>query len=125
MLEHARILIVEDDLSVAALCRDTLADLGARVTVATTVREAVEVASDGELDAILCDVGLPDGSVDDLRVRLCSSTADAHIRLFVMSGYDLRGRYPSDLVAGYLQKPFRIDDLERLLVDALGARHVD
>ena len=122
MLADFRILVVEDDSSVAAVCKDTLEELGAIVTVAATIRDGILIANTLPLDAILCDVALPDGSVDDLRESLQSHPENSAVWLFVMSGYDLRRRYTTDDIGGYLQKPFHIDELEKAITNAL-ARH--
>src|SRR6185369_4514739 len=106
MLENARILVVEDDPSVANVCRDALVGLGATATVAGTIGAAVLAAESMPLDVILSDADLPDGSVDELRTRLRGRTA-RRTPLVVMSGYDLRAQFAAPDVDAYLQKPFR------------------
>jgi CheY-like chemotaxis protein len=61
MLENTRILVVEDDPSVALVCKEALDELGAIATVATSVDDAMLVAHEFALDAIIADVALPDG----------------------------------------------------------------
>jgi two-component system nitrogen regulation response regulator GlnG len=120
MLANARILVVEVDASVAAVCKDALDELGANATVVTTVSDAMLVASSLALDAIVSDVDLPDGSVDDLRELICTATERGrHTPLIVMSGYDLRSRYAGEDGGDYLQKPFHIDELTRAVSAAL------
>lgn len=124
MQDQLRILVVEDDISVAEVCRDALEDFGAVVSLATTVASAVALADSVHPDAILCDVDLPDGTVDDLRAEIDAASDDSQVPFFVMSGYDLR-RWPRQAtVAGYFQKPFTLDELRAVIADALESRRV-
>lgn len=124
MLENTRILVVEDDPSVAMVCKEALDELGAIATVATSVDDALVVAHEFPLDAIIADVALPDGSVDDLRERLLETRNAARTPLIVMSGYDLRAKYSGDGIWGYLQKPFHLDELERAVAAVIAQNHV-
>ncbi|MFV1919836.1 response regulator, partial [Sphingomonas sp. MJ1 (PH-R8)] len=56
----ARILIVDDEVAIRRLLRNTLERAGYTVAEAMNGREALVQASAHEPDAILLDLGLPD-----------------------------------------------------------------
>jgi DNA-binding response OmpR family regulator len=81
-----RVLLVEDEVLVAALAADTLEELGYRAVEASTVKAALEIAADGGAIAFaVVDVGLPDGRGDGLAVQLLNIHADMPI--IIATGY--------------------------------------
>ena len=76
MSAHPRVLLVEDEVLVAALAADTLEELGYRAIEATTIKAALQIASDGEHIAFaVIDIGLPDGRGDGLAAQLLETRA--------------------------------------------------
>ena len=65
-----RILLAEDHADTARVVGRLLARLGHRVAVANSVGAAVDLATAGEFDLLVSDLGLPDGSGLDLMRRL-------------------------------------------------------
>ena len=59
---HARILVVEDHRDTAKVMRRILEADGCAVDDCSTIAEAQRLASSKELDLVICDIGLPDGS---------------------------------------------------------------
>ena len=57
-----KILIVEDDVSVAMMMTFLLAQAGIETEAATTGRKAMQMAEAGSFDLITLDVDLPDGN---------------------------------------------------------------
>jgi CheY-like chemotaxis protein len=121
VLNHARILIVEDDPTVAAVCRDALEALGAVPTVVASTIDAVLLAASSAVDAVVCDVDLPNGLVDHRRAEVIAASCDRPTPLFVLSGLNLE-LGPRLAVAGYVPKPFSIDELGEQIAGALAAR---
>lgn len=119
-LKGRRILVVEDELMIAMLVEDMLADLGCTVVgPAHTLDAALKlVESEGQIDAALLDVNLAGQPVfpvaDALRAR--------HVPPIFSTGYGEAGLRESDAGAPVLQKPFRAGDLARALQDALGIK---
>ena len=114
-----RLLLIEDD---AALRTATAYMLRAsyEVVLAATAGAAVERLRSAEpFDVIVADVTLPDGPVEHLAAELERLRADAPV--IWVSGHDLAeielrlGTAPQHC----LRKPYRIDDLERLMEKAL------
>ena len=65
-----RILLVEDDADTRHVLARLLIRRGHRVATAGSVAEAVELARAEPFDALVCDLGLPDGSGHDLLRQL-------------------------------------------------------
>ncbi len=65
-----RILFVDDSQSVRLAYRQLLERNGFNVSVASTLREAVEMSSNGIFDLVIVDYFLPDGNGDELCRRL-------------------------------------------------------
>lgn len=114
-----RILVVEDELMIAMLVEDMLADLGCVVVgPAHTLAAALELAQgDTRIDAALLDVNLGGQPAfpiaDALRAR--------GVATIFCTGYGQTGLRDVDRGAPVLQKPFRTIDLSDALNHALGA----
>ena len=86
MSAHPRVLLVEDEVLVAALAADTLEELGYRAIEANTIKAALQIASDGEDIAFaVIDIGLPDGRGDGLAAQLLETRAGMPI--IIATGY--------------------------------------
>ena len=107
-----RVLVVEDEPVGRDLLRTILETAGHSVTVATGLYEAVRAleAPDVELDALITDVGLDDGSGWEL-VRIAREHSP-NLRIGVVTGWGNVANHPNaaraDFVVG---KPFRLDEL--------------
>lgn len=107
----AHILIVDDEPSLVSVLEPVLAAAGYRVSIAGTVRNAVEQAEVMEPDVILLDLGLPDGDGKDVirAIRLRSK-----VPIIVISA---RHQEPEKIEAlddgadDYVNKPFEIGEL--------------
>lgn len=110
----ATILVVEDEAAVMKSMHRLLEKLHYRVIEAATGKTALEMMQtyNGQIDAILLDIRLPDISADELYARMLKIQPD--IRVLVCSGYDKDGPAEALLDAGalgFLQKPFSIKTL--------------
>lgn len=111
-------LIVEDELMIAMLVEDMLADLGCTVVGPAHTLEAALKAAENEpdIDAALLDVNLAGQPVFPVADALRSRGAP----LIFSTGYGEAGLRDVDAGAPVLQKPFRAGDLARALQSALG-----
>lgn len=108
------ILLVEDEVLVAALAVDALEELGYRTIEATTAKAAREiVASGAQLAFAIIDIGLPDGRGDALALELRARHAD--LPIVIATGYD--GAHLNEALrkqprTAVLNKPYDIGQLQ-------------
>ena len=112
------VLLVEDEALIRFAALDALEELGFRVKEANTVVEARAAMQmpDEVVDAVIVDVGLPDGRGDDLAAEL--RAADQRLPIVIASGYgeaQFRARFPNDPMMAFLDKPYEHTQLERVL----------
>ncbi|WP_051955528.1 response regulator [Beijerinckia mobilis] len=114
ILPKPRILIVEDEPFILLTLEDMLSDLGCEVAAsATRISEALEFIGNRPIDGALLDVNLGDQKIDPVADRLAAIGCP-----FVFTtGYGRSGVPHTHMERGVLQKPFRMDDLARVLRD--------
>jgi len=82
-----KVLLVEDEVLVAALAADALEELGYRTVEVTTAKAARDVAAGTEpLAFAVIDIGLPDGRGDALALELRRAHPD--LPIVIATGYD-------------------------------------
>jgi two-component system response regulator MprA len=106
------VLLIEDDLGVAATVREGLGPRGYHVDHAPSLAKAVELLTSSRFDLVILDLTLPDGDGLNLALRLRSAGSEVPILMLTA-----RDSVP-DRVAGfqhgaddYLCKPFDSDEL--------------
>ena len=116
-LTGRRVLVVEDEMMIAMLVEDMLAELGCRVVgPAHALDDALDLArSDPEIDAALLDVNLAGQPV----VAGADALREKGVPAVFSTGYGDAGLREVDRGAPVLQKPFRAGDLARALTEAL------
>jgi DNA-binding response OmpR family regulator len=109
---QARVLVVEDDASIAALLGRELRGLGHTVDAVGFVEEALLAARANDYALIVVDLGLPDGDGLDLVREMRRRSIDAPILMLTAR------RRVEDRVVGlssgaddYLVKPFAIPEM--------------
>jgi len=110
-----KVLYVEDDQANMYLMRQIFRQtLDCDLISATTAEEGIEIARKNSLDLILMDISLP--GMDGIQVlnKLKADTMTAHIPVVAVSAHAMLDQIESgkfDDFAGYLSKPFQIEDL--------------
>lgn len=107
-----RVLLVEDDLTLAKVLVRGLAEEGHAVDSVGTVAEASEARRINEYDLIVLDLGLPDGDGIDFCRRARESGAG--IPILILTARDELSDKVAGLDAGaddYLTKPFAYPEL--------------
>jgi CheY-like chemotaxis protein len=115
---NLEIFVVEDHEDTTSVLCGLLRDWGHDVRSATTVSAAQEALSLRKSDVLLSDIGLPDGDGWQLIERLGPHAPSYAI---AMSGYGRAADQRRSLNAGYrhhLVKPFEVEALRSLLLDA-------
>jgi signal transduction histidine kinase/CheY-like chemotaxis protein len=122
-MERLRILLVEDHADTAEALGELLRLGGHEVAVARTAshaREAAERAGTGGFDLIISDLGLPDGSGQDL-MRELSGRFGLHG--IALSGYGMEADVRRSREAGFechLTKPVNLETLEAAIRQVAG-----
>lgn len=106
-----RILVVEDDTEVAMLLQSVLANYQYDVEMADDL-SVLQASREHLPDLILLDLYMPSVSGDEAAQRLQALPETADIPIVLMSGASDIARRAAQLgAAGYLRKPFDLDDL--------------
>ena len=108
-----KVLVVEDEVLVAALAVDALEELGYQTLEATTAKAALEIISGGTPFAFaVIDVGLPDGRGDALALEL--RRQHQGLPIIIATGYDgahVDERLRAQPHTAVLGKPYDIGQL--------------
>ena len=116
-LEGVRVLVVEDEPLVAMLLEDMLSDLGCTVVaVVATVAEGVGQANGAALDAAILDVNLGAQSSGPVAEALSARG----VPFIFATGYGESGVPEAFRGRPALQKPYGMQDVARLLAQAVG-----
>lgn len=109
-----KVLLVEDEVLVAALAVDVLEELGYQTVEVTTARAAREIAAGNEpLAFAVVDIGLPDGRGDALALELRKARPD--LPIVIATGYDgtqLDEALRKQARTAVLNKPYDIGQLQ-------------
>jgi DNA-binding NtrC family response regulator len=118
-----RVLIVDDESDIRSICKNVVTrSFSAEVVVAGSLNEAKEHLSSSEFDLALLDIHLPDGVGFELipaikeRMNTC--------RIVTMTAYNQCNEEEKARemgVDGFLGKPFRQNDLIRVLEPLIDA----
>lgn len=122
---RALILVVDDEPLVAGLMVDVLAMEGHEVDMAGNGREALEKIAARSYDLIVSDLRMPEIDGVGLYRELERGQPRLLGRLVFVSGTTEPREYASFLEATHapvLSKPFRLEDLQRLVQRALRER---
>jgi signal transduction histidine kinase/DNA-binding response OmpR family regulator len=121
----ARVLVVDDEPSVADVCREFLGGEGYVVTVAPSGEEALRVIPGLRPDLILTDINLP--GISGLDVMKQARTADPDACIIVVTGYASTASAIDALRQGayeYVTKPFDLDGLAKIVKSGIANRRL-
>lgn len=117
--QAARVLVVDDELPVAAMLSRVLGDEH-DVRITTSAREALELLVNEEFDVVLCDLLMPGMSGMDLHQQLAERRPGLEQRLVFMTGgaftpraSEFLGTVPNRRV----EKPFDLREVRHLVRD--------
>ena len=122
-----RLLLLDDSGTNLSLNRQLLSSLGFSVTCAASGIEALEAAQSTDLpfDLALLDINLPDMSGYEVARRLRQIPACSDSLLLALSAYSEADERQKAIDAGmsfFITKPFKRDDIARLLAGLLDGR---
>jgi two-component system response regulator MprA len=107
-----RLLIVEDDAELRGLLKRGLAEEGFEVEAVSRGAEAMRTVADRAPDALIVDIGLPDGDGRDLCQALRANGTDAPV-LFLTARDAVTDRLAGFSAGGddYVTKPFAFEEV--------------
>ena len=111
-----RILLVEDHRDTRRMLSRLLTHFGHQVLTADNVRSAVDIIGSGEIEVLVCDIGLPDGSGYDIISR---AQAKRPIKAVALTGFGTDEDLRRSKEAGFdfhLVKPVDLHELQTILV---------
>ena len=119
------LLVVEDNLDLVMGLQDLLQHDGYAVTVAGTVADAIDLVRAQRFNAILLDLGLPDG--DGIEVLRESQRLDPSLPVVIVTAHISSDRTVGSLAEGafaYLTKPYDREELRHTLRRAIGVKEL-
>jgi len=119
-----RVLVLEDEPTVARLIADVLEDEGSRVDVLLDAREALDRADRVTYALAICDMKMPDLDGEHFYLALARAKNPLHERFLFVTGDVLAAR-TRDFLERYnlphVAKPFRVEELTDKIRGVLGA----
>ncbi len=108
-------LVVEDHETTRTVLERLLTSSGHSVITASTVHDALAAYKATRFDAVISDLGLPDGSGIDLMVQIQSIRP---VPAIALSGFGMEDDLQRSKAAGFfahLVKPVKVDQIRQLL----------
>jgi CheY-like chemotaxis protein len=123
-LQPLRILLVEDNLINQMVASRMLEKNGHIVVTVNNGKEALETLADGEFDAALMDIQMPemDGLEATAAIRAREQGTARHLPIVALTAHALTGDRERCLEAGmdgYISKPVQSAQLLKALADVL------
>jgi len=118
--EGETVLLVDDDHFLLEVCQSLLSSLGYQVITAINGQEAVETYKQGGIDLVIMDLVMPVLGGKAAAERIQKFDPDA--KVIFTTGYDKDNSVTCELVDDWehvLNKPFKVDELSRMLRQAL------
>jgi len=117
-----RILVVDDEPGIRETLVHLLRALGYEVVEADGGRAGLARLAEAPVDLVLTDLGMPD--MNGWEVARAAKARAPRVPVVLVTGWGEDGPAPGadhSLVAAVLSKPFRVQDIVKVLAHALGA----
>ena len=122
-ITRAKLLLLDDDVSIQETVGDFLSDQGFEVHVVGTVADAQLSIADERYDCLLLDMELPDGTGIDV-AKAARTTKNHHTPTVAFSAYhDLLATPDAAIFSATLKKPVAIEELVASLTLHIGSGH--
>jgi signal transduction histidine kinase/CheY-like chemotaxis protein len=122
VLRTERVLVVEDEPTVARLISDVLSEDGYQVEIVLDGEEGLRRALHGRYDLLLCDLKMPHLDGRALHRELVAKGSPLQHRLVFVTGDTLAPRtmeFLGSCGVPYLAKPFLVEELKAVVAAAL------
>jgi PAS domain S-box-containing protein len=112
LVRPGRILVIDDEASIAQLLEDALTGVGHTVEIAVSGREGVELATVSDFDLVMTDLGMPDMSGWEVASTIRRKRPDVPIVLVTGWGTTLSTEEVERCgISAVVHKPFEIQEL--------------
>ncbi len=121
---HAKILVVDDELSMREFLDLMLTQEGYDVTLAKKGIQAVKILANNNFDLLLCDIRL--GDITGLDVLKAAKKYNNDIAVIMISAYsttELAVEAMNEGAFDFVPKPFDNNELKLTIKNALGIKH--
>src|SRR5262249_3204765 len=122
-----RIMVIEDDESIAAALELRFRSCGYAVLIANDAIQAVRLAMNSRVDLFVLDISLPAGNGLALAERFQAAPVTKNIPIILITASrapELRQRAMELNVAGFFEKPYDVDELLPMIERVLTSRPV-
>ena len=115
-LAGRKIALLEDEYLIALDAEQILAELGAKVVIATNLEEADKLATAGGFDAAVLDVNIN----GEFSFPIAEKFRQCGTPVVFASGYELKARrFPGADLGVCISKPYTAERLRQAVADAL------
>jgi CheY-like chemotaxis protein len=118
---NRKILIVDDNPNMSSLLSEMLEVFDYESIRANDGLEAIEKVENNDISLVITDMRMPKMSGLDLLQRI--KKTKPHLPVVVISGYaldDEGSNLLNSMADGFLNKPFKMSDIEQLLKQVVG-----
>jgi len=119
---HRKIMVVDDRWGIRRLLSEVLQDVGYQVITASSGRDALELVKEHAVDLILLDMKM--SGMDGLETLTLLKKVCPQTIVLIMTAYEeVEGLKEASRrgAAGYISKPFDINDIKSLIAAKLQA----
>ncbi|NLP37317.1 MAG: response regulator [Firmicutes bacterium] len=118
----ATILVVDDRVGIRRLLQEVLLGAGYKVLTASGGKEAMEITRQNNVDMVLLDMKM--SGMDGLETLTELKKESPHLSIIIMTAYEeleVLKEAERRGAAGYISKPFDIEELKRIIAEKLRA----
>jgi CheY-like chemotaxis protein len=120
---HETILLVDDETTIIDVCNEMLSSLGYNILTAGNGRDAIKIyeANQDKIDLVILDMIMPGFSGGETFDSLKSINPEVEVML--STGYIISDQIKSLMskgCRGFIQKPFRMEELSEKIREVLG-----
>lgn len=122
-MENYRILVVDDEKVIREFLRDFLSDQGYETDLATDGKEALDKIKRLNYDLVITDIKMP--NADGIEVLKKVKRKNSNTEVIIITGYpslDTEAECKNFGAAGYIVKPFQINQIKLLVGRALKSK---
>ena len=118
------ILVVDDEKIIADVTQGMLEQFGYQVLIARSGQEAIDIfrTNPDRIDLVIMDMIMPGMNGGEAYDRIKAIKPD--VKVILSSGYSLNGMAKDIMSRGikaFIQKPFRLGDLSRIIREVIGS----